>query len=131
MNIWRNKKLKLITNKSLMNNSMNISINEHDKKSMNPLNTTVNHLDNFWRNKFFFIGKNRLIKKEMQHKIKKALADKPWIQKNSHSIIDLSNRYNIKKSISKKRNKINQSILIIFLVEILSKMRLIILIIKV
>jgi hypothetical protein len=105
MNIWRNKKLKLITNKSLMNNSMNISINEHDKKSMNPLNTTVNHLDNFWRNKFFFIGKNRLIKKEMQHKIKKALADKPWIQKNSHSIIDLSNRYNIKKSISKKKEQ--------------------------
>ena len=106
MNIWPNKKLKLITNKSLLNNSMNISINANDKKSVNPLNTSINNFDNFLRNKFFFIGKNRLIKKEMQKKIKKALEDKPWNKKNSLSIINLTNRYNNnKKSVSKEREK--------------------------
>jgi hypothetical protein len=107
MNIWPNKKLKLITNKSLLNNSMNISINANDKKSVNPLNTSINNFDNFLRNKFFFIGKNRLIKKEMQKKIQKALEDKPWNKKNSLSIINLTNRYNNnnKKSVSKEREK--------------------------
>jgi len=107
MNIWSNKKLKLITNKSLLNKSMNISINANDKKSLNPLKTSINNFDNFLRNKFFFIGKNRLIKKEMQNKIKKALADKPWNKKNSLSIINLTNRYNNnnKKSVSKEREK--------------------------
>jgi hypothetical protein len=86
---------------------MNISINANDKKSVNPLNTSINNFDNFLRNKFFFIGKNRLIKKEMQKKIKKALEDKPWNKKNSLSIINLTNRYNNnnKKSVSKEREK--------------------------
>ena len=102
-----NNKFNLTTNsKSLFNNSINVSINESSKKyKIIPFNTH-NNFDNSLRNKLFGISKNKLIKREMENKIKKVFLGRNLIKKNNNpSLIKLNNRYNTKKTTSKEDSK--------------------------
>lgn len=104
-----NKKFNLVVNKTLMNSSNNYSINENMKKQM-IIPFYSNKIDNSMRNTFFGIGNNKLLKKEIENKIRNVFDHKGKIKKSINIInMNLNKKKLIKQNISQNKSDKNNN----------------------